>query len=135
MLNPLFSPDSQILSNVAAALSLSGITLGINIIFFNGSFVNHALRTAPPSNPKDHEIYNAMCQYIAVREFVIAGANIFAWLSGQPKAQGVTVLLWAGLAIGDGFVQYKLNGTNPLLARPLWPLLAGIGSVLMGWFE
>ncbi|KAJ6007913.1 hypothetical protein N7540_011889 [Penicillium herquei] len=135
MLNTLFSPDSKILSNIAGALSLSGITLGINIFFFNGGFVNHALRTKPPSNPKDQEVYNALCQYIAVREFVIAGANIVAWLSGQPKAQGVTVLLWAGLAVGDGIVQYKLNGTNPLLARPLWPLLVGVGSVLMGWFE
>ncbi|KAJ5721975.1 hypothetical protein N7488_000010 [Penicillium malachiteum] len=131
----LLSSHSPIIRNVAGLLSLTAIAVGTNIFFLNATLVSRIFRTEPPSGKHDRKTYDALCEYVAVREYLLAGANIVAWYSGQPKAQGVVMLLWAGMGIGDAIVLNKLHGINVLKARPFALILAAIGSVLMGWFE
>ncbi|KAJ5716035.1 uncharacterized protein N7483_013216 [Penicillium malachiteum] len=131
----LLSSDSNIIRNTAGLLSLTAITVGTNIFFLNGTIVPRIFCIKPPTNKDDRKTYDALCGYVAVREYLLAGANIIAWYSGQPKAQGVILLLWAGMGIGDGIVLNKLHGINVLKARPLAFVLAGLASVLMGWLE
>ncbi|KAJ0122106.1 hypothetical protein J7T55_002618 [Diaporthe amygdali] len=133
--------SSDLLPNASAALGFVLCFFGVGT-FWNPQiflFDNWGFRGVPsaadrsPEQRQQRRSFLALARIYGSRNFVLGLLTLAIRLSGDRKLMGWSMLLGTLEPLGDGFIQFSLNGAGVMKHWMFVPVSLGVGAGLLGW--
>lgn len=133
--------NSELLPNAVAGLGVALCFFGVGALWNAQSFVfnNWAMRGVPsaagtsPAEKQQHKIFLALAHIYGLRNILLGLLTITIRLSGDRRLMGWSMLIGALEPLGDGMIQYSLNGVGVMRHLMIVPFSLGLSAGLLGW--
>lgn len=132
---------SELLPNAVAGLGVALCVFGVGVLWNEKTFVfnNWAMRDIPSAAGKSaaekqqYKTFLALTRIYGLRNILLGLLTITIRLSGDRKLMGWSMLIGALEPLGDGLIQYALNGVGVMRHLVFVPFSLGLSARLLAW--